>query len=40
MARNQKIAESNQAKASFTKQWLGTDEANRSPVVWEQFTRR
>ena len=23
----------NQAKANITKQWLGTDEANRSPVV-------
>ena len=30
----------NQGKANVTKQWLGTDEANRSSVVWEQFARR
>ena len=30
----------NQAKANLTKQWLCTDKANRSPVVWEQFARR
>ena len=35
-----KVAESNQAKASLTKPWLATDEANRSPVVWKQFARR
>ena len=29
-----------QGKANLTKQWLGTDEANCSPVVWEQFARR
>ena len=28
-----KVAVSNQAKASLTKPWLATDEANRSPVV-------
>ena len=32
-ARKLKVAESNQAKASLTKPWLATDEANRSPVV-------
>ena len=30
----------NQAKANLTKQWLGTDETNRSSVVREQFARR
>ena len=29
----------NQAKDTLTKQWLGNDEANRSPVVCEQFGR-
>ena len=28
-----KVAESNQAKASLSKPWLATDEANHSPVV-------
>ena len=39
-ARKLKGAESNQAKASLTKPWLAADEANRSPVVWEQFAQR
>ena len=39
-ARKLKFAESNEAKASLTKPWLASDEANRSPVVWEQFFRR
>ena len=39
-ARKLKVAESNQAKASLTKQWLATDEANRSLVVCEEFARR
>ena len=39
-ARKLKVAESDQAKASLTEPWLVTDEANRSPVVWEQFARR
>ena len=30
----------NQTKTNPTKQWIGTDEANPSPVVWEQFARR
>ena len=30
----------NQGKANLTKEWLGTDKANCSPVVWEQFARR
>ena len=33
------VAESNQAKASLPKQWLATEEANRSLVVREQFAR-
>ena len=33
MARKLKVAESNQAKASISKSWLATDEANRSRVV-------
>ena len=33
-----KIAESNQAKASLTKPCSANDKANRSPVVWEQFS--
>ena len=32
-ARKLKVAESNQAKAGFTKPWLVTDEANRSPAT-------
>ena len=39
-ARKLKVAEWNQAKASLSKPWRSTDEANRSPVVWEQFARR
>ena len=39
-ARKLKFEESNRAKASLTKPWLATDEADRSLVVWEQFTRR
>ena len=30
----------NQAKTNPTKQWIGTDAANPSLVVWEQFARR
>ena len=37
-ARKLKVAEANQAEASSTKLWLATDEAHRSPIVWEQFT--
>ena len=36
-ARKLKVAVSNRAKASLTKPRLATDEANRSPVGWEQF---
>ena len=32
-ARKIKVAEAKQAKASLTKKWLSSDEANRSPVV-------
>ena len=32
-ARKLRVAESNQDKASLSKPWLATDEANRSPVV-------
>ena len=32
-ARKLKVAKSNHAKASLTKLWLTTDEANRSPVI-------
>ena len=39
-ARKLKFSESIQAKARLTKPWLATDEANRSPVVWEQFAGR
>ena len=39
-ARKLKVAESNQANASLTKPWLATFEANRLPVVWEQFAQR
>ena len=38
--RKLKIAKSNQIKASLTKLWLATDEANHSRVPWEQLARR
>ena len=39
-ARKLKVEESSQFSAGFNKPWLATDEANYSPVVWEQFARR
>ena len=38
-ARKLKVADPNHAKASLTKQWPATEEANRSLVVREQFAR-